>query len=105
MFAGFTGGAGKLLGPTGGYLIGYLGLSWISGMILEKNEKTKILALGIGTIGLYLIGTIWLMFQSKLGFVTAISIGVLPFLVFDIIKILVAVALGNSIKKRIQQLM
>lgn len=102
VFAGFTGGAGKLLGPTGGYLIGYLGLSWISGFIMERLEKSKILALCLGTICLYLVGTIWLMLQSKLGFATAISVGVLPFLIFDIIKILVAIALGNSIKKRIR---
>ena len=102
VFAGFTGGVGKLLGPTGGFLIGYLALSWISGMILEKNEKSKILALSIGTISLYIFGTIWLMLQSKLGFVTAISIGVLPFLVFDVLKIVVAVILNNSIKKRIR---
>ena len=88
VFAGFTGGAGKLLGPTGGYLLGYLVLSWIAGMILEIFDKTEhkkdsvgtsfdkvykgnykikqVLALVIGTISLYFIGTLWLMLQSKL---------------------------------------
>lgn len=126
VFAGFTGGAGKLLGPTGGYLIGYLALSLIAGTIIEMMYKTKdedktfvgssdkvksmekninfkqILALVIGTLGLYGVGTIWLMIQSKLDFISALSVGVLPFIIFDIIKIVVAVILGNSIKKRIQ---
>ena len=101
VFAGFIGGAGKLLGPTGGYLIGYLVLSWIAGTILEKLEKTKILALSIGTVGLYLVGTIWLMFQSKLNLMAALSVGVFPFVVFDVLKIVIAVILDNSIKKRI----
>ena len=125
VFAGFTGGAGKLLGPTGGYLIGYLALSLIAGTIIEMMYKTKdedktfvgssdkvkrmekninfkqILALVIGTLGLYGVGTIWLMLQSNLTFITALSVGVLPFIFFDIIKIVVAVMLGNSIKKRI----
>jgi len=126
VFAGFTGGAGKILGPTGGYLIGYLALSLIAGTMIEMMYKTKdedktfasssdkvkrmkkninfkqIWALVIGTLGLYAVGTIWLMLQSNLTFITALSVGVLPFIFFDIIKIIAAVALGNSIKKRIQ---
>ena len=101
VFAGFTGGAGKLLGPTGGYLIGYLVLCQIAGIVLEKKEKLKVVALILGTISLYLIGTIWLMIQSKMNFVSAISVGVLPFMVFDILKIVIAVGIGKNIKKRI----
>ena len=104
VFAGFSGGAGKLLGPTGGYLIGYLAMSWIAGSVLEKTEKLKVVALVLGTIGLYLIGTVWLVVQSKLSFVSALSVGVIPFVIPDTIKIIVAVALGNSIKKRIQRM-
>ena len=105
VFAGFTGGAGKLLGPTGGYLIGYLVLSLVAGTILEKIEKVKILALSMGTIGLYMIGTMWLMVQSKLSFMSALTVGVLPFVVFDVIKILIAVVLGNSIRKRMHNML
>ena len=110
VFAGFTGGAGKLLGPTGGYLIGYLVLSWIAGTILEVFDEEKsvgklkfrqMMALVVGTLGLYIVGTVWLMIQSNLSFASALTIGVLPFVVFDIIKIVTAVVLGNSIKKRI----
>ena len=105
VFAGFTGGAGKLLGPTGGYLMGYLVLSLVAGMILEKVERAKMLALSMGTIGLYLIGTLWLMFQSKLSFMSALTVGVLPFVVFDVIKILIAVVLGNSIRKSMHNML
>lgn len=108
VFAGFTGGAGKLIGPTGGFLIGYLALSFIGGNLLEKGKclgKGKlwyqILALSVGTMGLYFVGTMWLMYQSKLSLITALSVGVFPFVVFDVIKILLAVSIGNSIKKRI----
>ena len=126
VFSGFSGGAGKLLGPTGGYLIGYLFLCWLAGTILEVLEKLngktensdseyqkqktekksselrKVLALSMGTIGVYCIGTIWLMYQSNLTFVEALSVGVLPFVVFDAVKIVAAVGLGNSIKKRMR---
>lgn len=109
VFSGFAGGAGKLFGPTGGYLLGYLVLSWIAGRVLEVLERSKemkksskqILALCIGTLGLYFVGTLWLMVQSNLTFSGALSVGVLPFVVFDVVKIVAAVILGNSIKKRI----
>lgn len=126
VFSGFTGGVGKIFGPTGGYLMGYLVMSLIAGKILEMLDKIKdgkrffsdstdkvksvkwyinfrqIWALVIGTTGLYFVGTLWLMFQSKLTFAAALSVGVLPFVFFDIIKIVAAVGLGNAIKKRMQ---
>lgn len=101
VFSGFTGGAGKIFGPTGGYLVGYLALTWVGGSVLEKI-KNPIFALTIGTVGLYLLGTLWLIGQSNLDFSTAFTIGVAPFVVFDFLKIVAAAFLGNSIKKRIR---
>ncbi|MBR5317000.1 MAG: biotin transporter BioY [Lachnospiraceae bacterium] len=112
VFAGFSAGAGKMFGPTGGYLIGYLVLSFISGILLEhmKGQRKQkiwyqILALIMGNIGLYLVGTLWLMYQSRLNMMTALSVGVFPFLIFDVIKILLSVSIGNSIKRRLQFLL
>lgn len=108
VFAGFSAGAGKLFGPTGGYLIGYLALSFLGGSFWEKvKHKGKqkvwyqIFALSMGTVGLYLFGTLWLMYQSKLNLITALSVGVFPFVIFDAIKMVLAVSIGNSIKRRI----
>lgn len=104
VFSGFTGGAGKIFGPTGGYLAGYLVLCLMASCILEVTN-CKILALATGTCGLYLFGTLWLMLQSKLPFMTALSAGVIPFVLFDLVKIMAAVTLGNAIKKRMQSLL
>lgn len=125
VFSGFTGGVGKLFGPTGGYLIGYLAVCWIAGMILEKRSFVKkenvpdkedgrigkstntakmikqILALAVGTLSLYMIGTVWLMYQSNLTFIAALSVGAFPFIPFDIVKIIAACLLGKSIQERI----
>ncbi len=115
VFAGFTGGAGKLLGPTGGYLIGYLVLGWVSGTVLKKidngernrrekgNKKKNIkqmLALAAGTLALYIFGTLWLMLQSKISFGSALLIGAVPFILPDILKILLSICLADSIKRR-----
>ena len=108
VFAGFSAGAGKLFGPTGGYLVGYLALSFIGGNLLEKGTSqgkrkiwNQILGLSVGNLGLYAVGTLWLMYQSKMNLLSALSVGVFPFLIFDVIKIILAVSIGNSVKKRI----
>ena len=104
VYAGFGAGAGKLLGPTGGYLIGYLVLSFVGGILLEKGKQKpwkQMLGLGAGTLGLYTVGTLWLMYQSKMNIISALTVGVFPFIIFDTIKIIMAVNIGNSVRKRI----
>ena len=103
VFSGFSGGAGKLLGPTGGYLIGYLALTWIGGWCVEKWSGYWLQGLGvlIGTAVCYLFGTVWLSYQAGMDFVAALGIGVLPFVVGDVVKIVVGVVVGNVIRKRL----
>lgn len=117
VFSGFTGGAGKLLGPTGGYLIGYLALTWIGGWCVEKwsgmsgnagvssmgrlNFLLQGLGLAIGTAVCYLFGTAWLAYQTGMDFVTSLGVGVLPFIIGDVVKIAVGVAVGNLVRKRL----
>ena len=103
VFSGFTGGAGKLLGPTGGYLIGYLALTWISGWCVEKWSTYRLQGLGlaIGTVVCYLFGTLWLAYQAGMDFVAALGVGVLPFIIGDVVKIVIGVVVGNAIRKRL----
>ena len=76
---------------------------------IEQKKKGKFNKIGIellslvtGTIGLYFFGTFWLMLQANMSFASALTVGVVPFLVFDIIKMILAISLANSIKKRIK---
>lgn len=117
VFSGFTGGAGKLFGPTGGYLIGYLALTWIGGWCVEKwssvsgnaggsgtsrlNFLLQMLGLVLGTAVCYLFGTLWLAYQAGMDFLAALSVGVLPFIIGDVVKIVVGVAVGNLVRKRL----
>jgi len=105
VYSGFSGGPAKLLGPTGGYLIGYVFLTYIAGIIVDKFPKNHwlcLLGLVIGTVVCYIWGTGWMAYQMKLAFVEAIMIGVVPFLVGDVIKIATAVWIGQMIKKQIR---
>ena len=106
VFSGFTGGIGKLLGPTGGYLLGYLFLALLFGFFIERfNNHPVSNALGAiaGMLLLYLFGTLWLSFQLDLGFISALWAGVIPYVPLDIIKIILATLLGTKLRKRLVQ--
>lgn len=104
VFSGFEGGLQKLIGPTGGYLLGYIPLVLIGGAFIEKSERrvAHILGLGLGLLVCYALGTLWLCVYLKIGFLFALSKAVLPFLPIDAVKLLLAAAIGPIIKARIK---
>lgn len=104
VFSGFSGGVAKFAGPTGGYLIGFIFLSIIGGLVISYFPQNRLLhAAGfiLGTAVLYIFGTYWLAFQMQLSFVSALFIGVVPYLAGDSIKIILIVILGPVLKKRV----
>ena len=107
VFANFTSGAGKLLGPTGGYMIGYLLISLIAGYFIEKFENKillHIIGMILGTAACYFLGTTWLMISLKMSFTAALMAGVIPFIPADVIKMAIAVAVGIPIRKGVGSL-
>lgn len=104
VFSGFTSGFSKLAGPTGGYLIGFIFLVIISGWFIEKfPNKIPMYIMGmlLGNIVTYLFGTIWLANLTGNTFKQALAIGVLPFLLGDLLKIIAAVLIGTVLRKQI----
>lgn len=107
VFSGFTGGIGKLAGPTGGYLIGYIFAALIAGWFIHHfYDKVIVQFLGmvLGLVVLYAFGTVWLAYSAHMTPAAAIAAGVLPFVVFDLIKIVIAIVLGRAIRKRLGRL-
>lgn len=104
VFSGFAGGAGRLLGPTGGYLIGYLLLVLVSGYFIEKFSGQwymYLLGMVVGTVILYTFGTVWLAYSTKITFTEALMAGVIPFLPGDMVKIMMILLVGPLIRKRL----
>ena len=102
VFTGFTGGAGKILGPTGGYLLGYLLLSIIGGklaVLWHKKPLLQAIALFIGMLTCYLVGTAWLTIQSGLSLSTALWAGVIPYIPFVLAKIGIALYLERKLRR------
>lgn len=104
VFTNFSGGPGKLFGPTGGYLIGYVFMALLCGFFVDKWGN-KILAhfLGmmLGTLVLYLFGTIWLAWQASYSFPAALAAGVLPYIPGDFAKLIIAMTAGRQLRKRL----
>ena len=99
--AGGTGGIGRFLGPTGGYLIGYLPAVFIIGWVAGKTGQRPlgdILAMVCGTIVLYFCGLVWLKVLTGFAWPKAIAVGMLPFLLGDALKIAVAVPIARVLR-------
>ncbi len=106
VFSHFTGGIGKLLGPTGGYLLGYLFLALILGYFTDRFQNrriTNVLGALLGQLYLYLLGTLWLAMQLHLDFMAALFAGVLPYIPADLLKTALALFIGSRIRKRLVQ--
>lgn len=103
VFSAFTSGPAKLLGPTGGYLIGFIFMSLICGFFIEKfnTKPMHFTGLVLGTMAAYMFGSAWLSYQASLTFGQALMAGVVPYIIGDIIKIIIAIIAGTSIKKRL----
>lgn len=105
VFSGFTGGVGRLLGNTGGYIVGFLASALVM-WALEKVMGRKTWALAVqmvlGLIACYAIGTVWFMViysgtSGTVGLMTVLGWCVIPFVIPDLIKIALALILTKRL--------
>ena len=108
IFQGYTSGMTHIFGATGGYLIGFMAASFLTGKMLEKENRNlfkTIASFAIGNIVLYTIGTLWLMLIYRISFANAILIGVLPFFTIELAKISLAAVTDSKISHRSKALL
>jgi len=103
IFAGWMGGPAELLGPSGGYLVGFVAAAFVVGFLAERGWDRRIwsmaLAMLIGNIVLYTFGLSWL--ASWLARFSpdssVLAVGLYPFIPGDALKlVLAAVALPSG---------
>jgi len=106
VFAGGTAGLGVIFGPTGGYLLGFIIAAFVIGMINRMKKSAgifwNIFSMLIGMMIIYLLGSLQLSLVAKMSFQKALTIGVLPFIPGDIIKILLAAIISSRLKGRVK---
>ncbi len=95
VFAGGAFGIATLLGPTGGYLGGFLIAAVVMGVLAERGMgrgiMSTIVAMMIGNAVIYVTGASWL--ATFIGAEKALTAGVFPFLYGDVLKLAVAAGL------------
>lgn len=107
VFSGYRGGFGVLFGVTGGYIFGFILLALIAGLFAEipsKKHWTVPVGMVLGTVALYIFGTVWFMIYTKSSLMTALMGCVVPFLAFDAVKIVLATVISVPLKSRIKVL-
>ncbi|WP_043879240.1 biotin transporter BioY [Azorhizobium caulinodans] len=93
VFSGAKGGISVLLGPTGGYLAGFLIAALVVGYLAERSRHTTLSLIGLMALGhaiLLTIGVGWL--ATKIGIPLSVEKGLVPFLPGAVVKILLAAA-------------
>lgn len=108
VFAGGNSGIGVLLGPTGGYLVGFLVGVIVIGLLKgSKNQIFRIALANIigGIIVVYIIGVSWLSYSTGMNFTTAITVGAFYFLIGDTVKVILATSLAVTLNKQFKNLL
>jgi biotin transport system substrate-specific component len=90
VFAGGAVGLARLVGPTGGYLVGFVIAAYVVGLLAERSWDRRVwttaVAMVLGNLIIYACGVLWLStFVGGLG--PALTAGLLPFLPGDVLKI------------------
>lgn len=106
VFAQFRSGPAVLFGPTGGYLIGFIVAAFLVGLIIEKLPFSPIasttIAIIAGVVTIYILGVLWFAYQQNLSLTAAFIGGMLPFVVADILKGIIAAIVILAVRPRLQ---
>lgn len=88
VFSGFQGGVQVIMGPTGGFILGYLAVAAIISIL--KDKIRLILTISIAIFTLYAMGAAWYMLVTGAEFKAALTVCVLPFVAVDVLKAVIA---------------
>ncbi|MBN2109964.1 MAG: biotin transporter BioY [Methanosarcinaceae archaeon] len=100
VFSGGSSGLGILLGPTGGYLVGFVMAAFLIGILSGKKGTSSVLLNAMfmlaGLCIIYVAGISFLAYAAGITFENAIRLGVLPFLPADLLKVVLASVIASK---------
>lgn len=101
VLSGFTGGLSIVLGPTGGYILGYMLCAVVTGAWVRRfgfRLRGLVAGMALGLIACYVPGTLWFLFVTGTGLAESLGLCVLPFLPGDALKIILAALLVRRLQ-------
>lgn len=104
VFAEFSAGISKIIGPTGGFLVGFVPAAFVIGLYMEKlgfNFKNALIANIIGMFITLFFGTVWLKISADLSWTAAFAGGFTPFIIVGVIKAALASWIGILVRNRL----
>lgn len=104
VFSSFSAGLQAIVGPTGGFIIGFIATAFITGFILEKTKFSipmAIIANVIGMIVTLAFGVVQLKYVASLSWNAAFAGGVIPFIPLGLVKAVLAAWIGIIIRQRL----
>lgn len=112
IFSGVQGGILRLLGPTGGYIVGFVFSVIVVSSILDyyRRKAGELLflhiafAMSCGILTIYFWGGVWLSILMKLSFSEVLIVGIIPFLPGGIIKVVTASLIYERLSTRLQKI-
>ena len=107
VFAGFSGGIGPLLGPTGGYLVGFAATGlvyWAVTARLGEKPAVKLAALVLGLAVCYAFGTLWFIrvYTEPTTVAATLMLCVIPYIPADAVKLALALAVSQRVGKAVR---
>src|SRR5213080_4925296 len=106
-FAGPVGGLVPLIGPTAGYLVGFVAAAFVTGWLSERGWDRSVprlfVAMGLGHIVILALGFAWLGFGLKLGADRAWLVGVAPFIAGSLIKNALGATLVPALRRLVDR--
>lgn len=108
VFHGGKGGLAHILGPTGGYLLGFAAAAWVTGFVSERSRQSlaaQTAAVVLGSLAIYALGVPWLKTVTGMSWSKVLLAGMLPFLFGDALKAATAVVLARSLNPLVSRSM
>lgn len=103
VFAQMTGGMGIVLGPTGGYILGFPVMAFVVGYFKEKFNSQSAIIFGmiLGLLIDYSLGTTMFILITKMTLMQALAYCVIPFIPLDLVKVVFVTIIGTTLSKRL----
>ncbi|MDR2834351.1 MAG: biotin transporter BioY [Streptococcaceae bacterium] len=108
VYAGGASGFGALFGPTGGYLFGFIAVAFVIGFIHERKQRNFFsisIAVITGAIVMLVLGMTWLKIFTGMSFLESFAVGIVPFILPNTLQIVLVIAVGMGILKRLPKRM